>query len=305
VVMEPDGRILALAGASQAEPGLSLEALVGRAWAPSASIFKVVTAAALVDAGVSADTRVCYHGGLRSVDASNLDDSEHDSACQDLAYGVSRSQNALMAKLAVRHLDRASLGEMAARLGYGQKTRFALDVERGTMDLPDLARAPVDFARAAAGFWHTMLSPIGGALLATTIASGGLAVTPQIVAEVRTADGGRIYVPARAPVRVLDARTARVVADMMVGTTRSGTAAKAFHDKKGRPLLGDLAVAGKTGSLSREEPTPISYSWFVGFAPVDSPRLIVSVALGNGKGWRFKAHTVARVMVETALARRK
>ncbi len=39
---------------------------------------------------------------------------------------------------------------------------------------------------------------------------------------------------------------------------------------------------------------PATTSWFVGFAPAESPRLIVSVLLQNGAVWRRKAAEVAR-----------
>ena len=62
VAVEPStGRVLALAEHSQREPearGLSF-----RAMAPAASIFKIVTTAALLGRGVEPGAEVCYHGG--------------------------------------------------------------------------------------------------------------------------------------------------------------------------------------------------------------------------------------------------
>ncbi|RMH39466.1 MAG: penicillin-binding protein, partial [Deltaproteobacteria bacterium] len=162
VVLAPDGRILALAGrgdGGRADPSVAL-----RAWAPAASVFKVVTAAALVRAGVDPAQRVCYHGGLRSVEAAHLrDDPNRDRECHDLAFAVARSQNAIIAKLAHRFLDRARLADMAARLGFGARPATALAAEIGTAELP---AGGLELARVAAGFWHTRLSALGGALLA-------------------------------------------------------------------------------------------------------------------------------------------
>ena len=70
----------------------------------------------------------------------------------------------------------------------------------------------------------------------------------------------------KSPVRVLAAETAAQVGEMLVGTCETGTARKAFVDAKGRRYLGDVKVAGKTGSLSRKKPF-LDYSWFVGYAP--------------------------------------
>src|SRR6187431_1519162 len=53
VVSVPDGRVLALVGQSAADPRLGAAELALRPWAPAASVFKVVSAAALVSGGVT------------------------------------------------------------------------------------------------------------------------------------------------------------------------------------------------------------------------------------------------------------
>jgi peptidoglycan glycosyltransferase len=304
VVMSTDGRVLALATSSVAEPELPLGKLALEPWAPSASIFKLVTATALVDDGVAPETPVCYHGGLRSVEADNLvDDGDRDGACKDFAYGLAKSQNAIVAKLAATHLDAKKLARAAAALGYGAAPDFALAALPSTVAVPDDKGERLEFARTAAGFWHSQLSPLGGALMAATIANSGLAVTPRIVAGVIPADGGEaLPVLPVAPRRALDPDTADAVGEMMVKTTEMGTAYKAFHDPRGQRYLGAARVAGKTGSLSRDQPTYLNYSWFVGYAPAGAPRVVVSVLLGNSATWKLKAHTIARLLFETALA---
>src|SRR5690606_22430340 len=75
VVTGLDGRVLAYAGLrgeTAPERDLTLPAKV---WAPAASIFKIVTSAALLSKGVEPTTKVCYHGGLRSVDPDHLVDN--------------------------------------------------------------------------------------------------------------------------------------------------------------------------------------------------------------------------------------
>ena len=307
VVMTTDGRILALTGRRQLQPtedGASKEGPAAKAdeyelalsvWAPAASIFKIVTASALLEAGVEPHDKVCYHGGFRSVDKSNLiDNPRADSACNDLGFGVAKSQNALIAKLAHNHLDPQSLGAMAANFGFGKAPAFALDSEPGRIQLPT---DKLEFARVSAGFWSTEISPLGAALAANVVASHGMAVTPRIVLEVREKDRV-VPVVTKVPERVLDAKVAISVAEMMTGTVRYGTAFKAFHDKRGRPYLANTKVAGKTGSLSRHSPSYLSYSWFVGFAPADDPQVVVAVLLGNSPKWHLKAHTAARLILD-------
>ena len=50
---------------------------------------------------------------------------------------------------------------------------------------------------------------------------------------------------------------------------------------------------GKTGTLNGHEPF-VAYSWFVGFAPADHPRIAFAVLLGNDENGRMKASEVAR-----------
>src|SRR5690348_880284 len=110
VVSIPDGRVLAMVGRSAADPRLGPADLALRAWAPSASVFKVVSATALVESGLSGATRICYHGGVSAVLPDNLVDIPAiDKSCASLAYGIGKSQNAIVAKLVTGHLTAEDL----------------------------------------------------------------------------------------------------------------------------------------------------------------------------------------------------
>ena len=80
-----------------------------------------------------------------------------------------------------------------------------------------------------------------------------------------------------------------------MGSNTEGTARKVFGRDRWnrRSPLNDVAVAGKTGSLSDREPFR-DYSWFVGFAPADNPQIAVSAVVVNERLWRIKAPFVAR-----------
>lgn len=294
VVMSVDGRVLALAGrrGTRNAPHLATEV-----WAPAASVFKVVTATSLVQKGVRPDNKVCYHGGIRSVMASNLrDDRRRDKRCNTLSYAVAKSQNAIIAKLAHKHLQPDDLRATARAFGFEDLPPSALPARAGRADIPD---AKLPFARVAAGFWQTELSPLGGALLTATIASSGHTVTPQIVSEVRR-DGQRLLIEPVPYRRVIPHHVARDVTRMMVGTTEYGTARRGFLDARGRRFLPDVPVAGKTGTLTRRSPSYMQYSWFVGFAPADEPEFVIAVLIGNPERWHLKAHTAARMVLQKA-----
>ena len=291
VVMATDGRILALAGRKTEEPKGSRTGtfdwrLATEVWAPAASIFKLVTASALVKAGVDPDGKVCYHGGIRSVLSHNLQDDKRDNRCEDLVYGVAHSQNAIVGKLAYQKLEPATLEAEAKAFGWSDS------VFKGTFgELALPAEKDLEFARAAAGFKGARLSVLGGGLVAATFANDGEQPTPSIVASV----DGKPVAPA-AKKRVITALQAQAVARMMAGTCTSGSAAKTFSRKK------RVSVAGKTGTLTKTDPFYIEHSWFVGFAPADKPELVVSVLLGNPESWHLRGHEAARRLIDKALA---
>jgi penicillin-binding protein A len=288
VVMAPDGRILALAGRRTTEPKGALVGtfdwhLATDAWAPAASVFKLVTAAALVGNGFPTDEKVCFHGGLRSVLEHNLHDDKRDSRCETLGYGIAHSQNALIGKAAFQKLESKQLAATARSLGWS--TTFPeLQSNVGELALP--ATHDLAFAQAAAGFSDTRLSVLGGALLA----DDGEQPAPRLIDSI---DGAPA--PAGKPHRALDPKIARSIAEMMVQTCDKGSAAKSF----GRG--GTLRVAGKTGTLTKEEPFYMEHSWFVGFAPADKPQVIVSVLFGNPENWHLRGHEAARRLIDRAL----
>ncbi len=302
VVSIADGRVLALVGRSAADARLGAQQLALRPWAPSASVFKVVSATALVQRGVSGSTRVCYHGGVSAVLPDNLIDIPSiDRRCDTLAYGLGKSQNAIIAKLVTQHLTADDVTRVGHSFGFGEPIPFEIPVEASHLDVPD---DRLEMARASAGFWHSTLSPLHGALVAATIANGGEMPAPTLIEHALGADGRPEAVPMPAPRHVADAAAAAEVGRMMELTTRIGTAKGTFRTKRGQRIL-PVEVAGKTGTLcANTDRGPIGYSWFVGYAPADHPRIAFAVALGNGPSWRIKAAYVGRHIVSEYLAGR-
>jgi len=300
VVSVPDGRVLALVGQSAADPRLGPSELALRAWAPAASVFKVISATALVENGVMGSTRTCYHGGVSSIVADNLVDLPAiDRSCQTLAFGLGKSQNAIIAKLATRHLTAGELARVGRSFGFEEAIPFELPIEPSHLDVPG---DELEFARAAAGFWHSTLSPMHGALLAAAIANRGDMPAPMLIDRARDRDGRLLAQPVAAPRHVVAAAAAREVGRMMELTTRIGTAKGTFRDRRGRRLL-PVDVAGKTGTLSSEtDHGYVGYSWFVGYAPADHPTIAFAVVLGNHPNWRIKATYVGRHIVSEYLA---
>ncbi len=274
VVMEAaTGRVVAIAehAASSSTPS---EGLAFSPMAPAASVFKVVTASALLEAGVKADQKVCYHGGKTRMKPSQLKDSKRDGRCVTFADVLPYSTNVAVAKLASAHLQPAQLRQSAARWGFGS----TLGVDGLT---PSVANIPDDtfpFAEAAAGFGDVKISAMHGAVMASVVANGGRFVTPVFDAT---------HTPRSE--RVISARHAEALRTMLTDTVSVGTGRRAFQQG---PKLGQKA-AGKTGSLT-DYKTGLDTSWFVGFAPADEPEFIVAAVVVNTGIWHIKAPWLAK-----------
>jgi cell division protein FtsI/penicillin-binding protein 2 len=190
---------------------------------------------------------------------------------------------------------RADLVRATELIGFNNPVAFDTEIPLGTIKIPvdDLG-----FARTAAGFENSTLSPLGALSLAYFVAAGGQAIRLHIVEH-----AGNYSAPAKREFvrRVMSQRTAANLRWMMEITIHSGTCLDAFSDDSGQSYLGRVRVAGKTGTLQESRGAPTT-TWFVGFAPSRDPRVVISVLVENGPVWRRKANEVARDVLRAYFA---
>lgn len=117
-----------------------------------------------------------------------------------------------------------------------------------------------------------------------TIANDGVRVEPTVIAG--TADSSGHYTPAgnRKSTRVIGTETARTMRLMMESVvSANGTAPSA--------AIPGYRVAGKTGTAERVDPRTGRYSGytasFIGFAPADQPKYVISVTIQAPKGMHW------------------
>jgi penicillin-binding protein A len=292
VAMVPStGRLLAYVSHSSAEPNGPDRAL--EASAPAASVFKVITATALLNEGLAPNRSTCYHGGSQALTMAELvDNPKLDRACASITGALGFSINPVMGKLALKHLDPRKLTRQAAAYGFGEKIPFDVQTERSLLDVPTDNK--LEFARTAAGFWHTSLSPLHGAVVAASIANKGRMMRPELVDSVLDENGKTVFHAEPEFLRkVMEPHIASQLGTMMTATIKQGTCRRSFRDARGRPMLPGIEVAGKTGTLNRELPAFRGYTWWVGFAPVENPKIALAVLVVNSPMWRIKASQVA------------
>lgn len=290
------GEVLALVGYENGRLN-NYRALEARG--PAASIFKLVTAAALVEARqVDPDTSVCYFGGKNGIKAAHLKANPNkDRTCETLVEAVGRSTNAVLAKLANQFLTRQDLHAYADRFQFNRHIPFfwPVEISRATVPEDRLQRANM-----AAGFHYSTLSPLHAALIAAAVANGGVMMTPRIVRETQGTQGETVSAGTPTVLdRMVTPEAAQALTEMMLATTTMGTASKYFRVGSKSPLAG-ISVAGKTGSLSSEPGTTprLHYSWFVGFAPADNPQIAVAALTVNPQNWVLKSGPLAKMGLE-------
>ncbi len=275
------GRLLAWASRGDRD-------MVASAVAPSASLFKTVTAAALLESGrVGVSTRQCFHGGERAIGEDDLDDDRsRDDRCTTFGEALGHSYNLVFARLALKHLRPEALHSMANELGIGSEVPTDVDVPAGEVSVP---ADRLGLARAAAGFWNARLSPLGALYMMLTVANRGERIRLSLLDDGNPPERhsrGRAMRPANA----------EALARMLAVTVRRGTSARAFRGAEHEGLADDglwRRVAGKTGTLIGGKPRRM-YSWFAGFAPTGRPEVAIAVLLANDEQWWTKANVVAR-----------
>jgi cell division protein FtsI/penicillin-binding protein 2 len=284
VLLEPaTGRVIAMAEHAESDPRLRGGVL--RARPPAASIFKIVTAAALLERGIGPEEEVCYHGGQhRLVPRLLEDDPRRDRRCVTLEQAFGFSANVVFAKLADRSLSPGELRAEAERFFFNASIPFEGAIEPSRANVPD---DRFGLANTAAGFGDVRMSPLHAALLAAVVANGGVLSPPRLVEAVE----GEAAPDRHEAARIIDEGVAARLADMMRATVTEGTGRRVF--RRPPPSLRGVAVAGKTGSLFDRNPLR-DWSWFVGYAPADRPQVVVATVVMNGPKWRVRAPWVAR-----------
>ncbi len=309
------GEILALAEHAEGRPDLKHLAL--QSAAPAASIFKIITAAALMaDGGLTPESKTCTHGGASKLTLYHLKpNARRDTKCETLAEALGSSNNTAFARWADQLLKPAQLEAMARRFGFGARIPFMWQVGVSSAVIPSASR--LGYVRSAAGFEGTTLSPLHAALIAGAIGNGGTVMAPQLVRRAtRPAEGDREVFQFH-PTKWLEAvspEVAAAVGTLMEATITSGTGRK-FFEKKGVPRLGNVRVAGKSGTLSGhdDEAALRNYSWFVAYGrdggeaawEGGAADIAVAALIVEGEQWTVKGAVPVRDLLEAFFARGK
>ena len=262
------GEILAVAD----RLGAGRAAFLGRY--PPGSAFKVVTAAALLDGGMSATTSVdcpgTAHIGQRTI-------SNHDGlnlGRTSLRQAFASSCNTTFARLAAERVGADGLAEKARAFGFVGRLTPGVPAARGEFPVPG---GTAELAEAAFGQGRVQASPLSMALVAAAAANGTWR-PPRLVAARLIAKQGDQPQPSHV---IAHAATLR---SMMRAVVTDGTAARA-----GLPP----GVSGKTGTAEYGSAEAGTHAWFIGFT---GDLAFAALIAGGGSGAAAAAPLAARFL---------
>ncbi|OKJ19728.1 penicillin-binding protein [Streptomyces sp. CB00316] len=271
---------------------------------PPGSAFKIVTAAAALDARVvqdadaSTDTPSPYVlPNTRTV----LPDEATGCEKASLADAIRASCNTVMAHLGVE-VGLEGMAEAAGHFGFNEKgLRIPSGVARSNFDT-DMSEDQL--ALSSIGQFNTTATPLQMAMVAAAVANHGDLRYPYLVDRVTAADGDTVQQQGpRSFDRAMSPSTAVQLQRMMVDVVENGTGSKAAID--------GVRVGGKTGTAQHGvDNSGLPYAWFISWAQApDSGRPAVAVAVvvedaaadradisGGGS-----AAPIARAVMEAAL----
>ncbi len=241
---------------------------------PPGSVFKVITSAAALEAGVQPTDKFEDDGTYETPGYTVYNYRGKDYGEVTFAEALVFSINTVFSEIAVDRIGPEKLAAMAREFGFGEDYEdYPLYVEPSDLGLPPEDWVQGNTAPISFGQDRVVSNVFEMGLVASTIANDGDMMQPRLVREVRSSDGIILDRPTPRPLNeALPEGTARTLNDMMQGVVEDGELLAA--------QIEGTQVAGKTGTAENPQGEP--HSWFISFAPADDPEIAVAVMVENG-----------------------
>ena len=298
VTMEPEtGRILTMAGFDLSSPDTNP---CTQGEYPAASLFKIVTASAAVETcGYSPRTPLYFNGRKYTLYKRQLKEIKNCNTNKvSFETAFAQSINPVFGKLGAKKLGGSVLKEYARAFGFNQPIDSDLTIRAPVTEITDI---PYQWAEIASGFNKTtLISPVFGAMLTSTILNSGKTPVPCLVESVTDEKGNLIYNRKNETAHyAVKPGTAKTVMKLMNKTVTLGTARKYFRGSKKDAVLSKLDIGGKTGSLYNRAHT-VKFDWFTGFAREKrgKKQIVISVVVGHGKYIGTRASALGKMILK-------
>lgn len=263
------------------------------------STFKLVTLAAALEEGITNPSEVvdCQNGAIY-VAGHRIRDHK-PFGMLTIAEVLAKSSDVGAIKIGQR-LGASKLYEYIHGLGFGSPTHVDLPGEsRGLLRRVE-NWSPISIGAISMG-QEIGVTPVQLITAVAAIANGGVLNRPHVVKELRR-NNQAVSVESAAtggePRRALSAKTSATLRSMMEGVVLEGTGKLARLD--------GWTAAGKTGSAQKIDPATGRYSptqliaSFVGFSPLNDPRIAILVSLDSPMGLHEGGQVAAPVFKRVA-----
>ena len=288
IVMDPKtGQILAHATAPTFDPNNTKNVSLALMRNPSVqdvyepgSTGKVMTMAAALEEGKITPTTLFTVPDALKVSNRIFHDHEKHATEQLTPTGILAISSNVGAIKISQKLGDTLLYNYLRKFGVGTSTGSGLPGESQGV-LPDLANWSGTTAPTVAFGQGYSLTAMQATSIFATIANDGIRVSPTVIAGTSDSDGHFTPTSTRQAVRVVSATTASELRLMLESVVApNGTAPEA--------AIPGYRVAGKTGTAQRVDESCHCYrgytASFIGFAPADKPRYVISVTIQGPQG---------------------
>ncbi|THA70367.1 penicillin-binding protein 2 [Streptomyces sp. A0958] len=271
---------------------------------PPGSTFKIVTAAAALDAKVVTDPDAATDTPSPYVlpgTSTVLPNESRGCEKASLADAIRVSCNTVMAHLGVEvGLD--GMVAAAERFGFNDT---GLKIPSGVAKSNfDREMSDDQLAQSSIGQFDTTATPLQMAMVAAAVANGGELMYPHLVERTTKHSGATVHTTgSRSYHRAMNQMTAMRLRQMMVDVVRDGTGTNAAID--------GATVGGKTGTAQHGvDNSDLPYAWFISWAQADGaarPAVAVAVVVEDAEADRAdisgggSAAPIARSVMEAAL----
>jgi len=261
------------------------------------SLFKVIVATAALEEGL-------LHEGAQFLCTGSIEVQGLRFGCYkpdghgviSLSHAMAYSCNPVFIEIG-QIIGAERLIEYCQAFGLGERTYMGLPGETSG-DLPWHGQiVPRMLANISIGQDPLTVTPVQMAQVISALANGGVLVRARVVEEARQGDKLIQKMPIPASERIMSEGTAAAVRRMLSGVTRFGTGTAAYMHGQG---------AGKTGTAETgvvlADGNKVTYCWFAGFFPVETPRYTMVVFDERGISGSVSAAPVFAEIAERILS---
>lgn len=236
------------------------------------STFKILTAAAALDAGVTTPEDGFYCSAKITVDGDTIRCWGSPHKDETMAEALQNSCNPVFVELALR-LGTERMYQYLHAFGLGSKTNVDLQGEGSGILIPVQSVKNVDLARI--GFGQSVaVTPIQMITAACAVINGGRLMQPYLLKEAIAPDGTVLYRTqpkvVSTPISEETSATMRELLELVVSEGGAKNAAIEGYRIGGKT---GTAQVYKDGRIARD----VHIGSFLGFAPADDPRIALLV----------------------------